>query len=256
LKRGIFFTHQGWTDIVNCLGLVGYYSKRYDQLLVLVREDSKDFMDFYLQQFNNVEPRYEKKEKLSNLKLEEFSGFDLLFHGESDKHRVDTYRGVFSDPKKFFVKRFYENYDIDYSVKIDDFGLKRDIQLENEIYEDFLLKYKSNYILYHDDSNTPGGSTGISIPNEITEDKRSINLNGITSNFFKFIKVIENAVEIHLVDSVWASVIYHLDTKYRIFDQIPIYIYPFKIRHGGLIDYKKSDFLEPIHPGNWIIKKI
>lgn len=38
--------------------------------------------------------------------------------------------------------------------------------------------------------------------------------------------------------------------------QIPIYIYPFKIRHGGLIDYKKSDFLEPTHPGNWIIKKI
>ena len=34
---------------------------------------------------------------------------------------------------------------------------------------------------------------------------------------FDYIKIIENAQEIHLLDSVWGTLIYQLDAKYNLF---------------------------------------
>lgn len=255
MKRGIFFTHQGWTDIVNCLGLVGYYSKRYAHLDVLIREDSRPFIDFYLSQFDNVSAIYQNKKDLDNYHFNIPLGYDILFHGQHDRFRSDQFRFRFDSSSDFFVKKFYQSYGIDFRAKIEYFSIKRDLDLENTTYQNFIQSKRSDYILYHEDDHTPGGDTGIKLPSHVINNKKSINLNKITTNFFIFIKILQKSEQIHLVDSVWASIIYHLDCKYRLFTDIPIFIYPFKLRQGGLLDYQTDQTIAPIHPENWTIIK-
>ncbi len=61
------------------------------------------------------------------------------------------------------------------------------------------------------------------------------------------IKVLENATEIHLLDSVWGSLCYHLDCKYNLFKNknIPVYLYA---KRGY-----EAMFSDPIKMDNWII---
>ena len=72
-----------------------------------------------------------------------------------------------------------------------------------------------------------------------------INLNGISNIFFDIIKILENAIEIHLLDSVWGAFIYQLDAKYKLFHNKKIFLYAKR-------DYRKM-FEEPIKLENWII---
>ena len=60
------------------------------------------------------------------------------------------------------------------------------------------------------------------------------------------IKVLENAIEIHLLDSVWGAFIYQLDAKYKLFQSKKIVLYA---KRG----YHKM-FLSPVKLNNWIIK--
>ena len=75
--------------------------------------------------------------------------------------------------------------------------------------------------------------------------KNIINLNKISNIFFDYIKVLENAIEIHLLDSVWGTFIYMLDSKYKLFQNKKIYLYA----NRGYI----AMFIDPIKLNNWII---
>lgn len=67
----------------------------------------------------------------------------------------------------------------------------------------------------------------------------------VSDIFFDTIQVLENALEIHLLDSVWGAFIYQLDAKYKLFQNKKIVLYA---KRG----YIKM-FEEPIKLTNWII---
>lgn len=256
MTKGLFYAHQGWTDVINCLPLINYYATKYDHLFVMVREDAKPIIDFYLKQFKNVSPYYVPKSELDAHTSLPPADTDVLYHGSYDVFRRDFFRGVFDRSNLYFAKRFYECYNISFMEKLNSFSLVRDLDLEEEKYLDFVQKYGEDYVLYHDDPNTPGGATGIDLNDVLFDVKNKVNLNGITNNVFDFIKVIENAKEIHLVDSIWAATCYLVDAKYSIFDKKNINLYPFKKRSGGLIQNHGDTKIEPYHPKNWMVKSI
>lgn len=70
-------------------------------------------------------------------------------------------------------------------------------------------------------------------------------MNGLSNMFFDMIKVLENAIEIHLLDSVWGAVVYHLDAKYKLFENKKIILYS---KRGY-----SSMFNEPVKLKNWLI---
>jgi hypothetical protein len=85
-----------------------------------------------------------------------------------------------------------------------------------------------------------------------------INLHGKATDCFLYIKILEYAKEIHVVDSFWAQFCYLLDAKYALFKNKPVYVYPFVTteRWGGLfkdIAYKEEFKLEPVDLPNWKI---
>ena len=241
-KNGILYFHQGWTDIINCLALINYKCKLYDKIYLVMREDAKQLVNFYVKDIKNIEILYEEKQnineddilfvvnKYKNLNLEKN---DFLCFGCHDKSRKDKYKNAFEKSGGCFVNKFYTDYEIPYITRINDFTFNRDKILEENTYNKFIKKYGKEYILYHEvidnyDQNIP-----------------IINLNGISDIFFDMIKVLENAIEIHLLDSVWGALIYHLDAKYKLFQNKKIILYA---KRGYY-----SMFLSPIKLDNWTI---
>jgi hypothetical protein len=239
--------HQGWTDIINSLSLINYYSKVYNTLHLVIREDSQKIIDFYIKKGNNVVIHYvekkifhmsRKSEVLNDIfkysKLNK-DNIDFLGIGLLDAFRNDNFKNSYNQKKiKFpFEKCFYISYNIHYISRINDFEFERDFKLEDIVYDKFINTNGSEYILYHE------------VIENYDKNKKIVNLNKSSEIFFDMIKVLENSIEIHLLDSVWGAFVYLLDAKYRLFKNKKIFLYA---KRGY-----KSMFEEPVKLNNWII---
>jgi hypothetical protein len=241
-KKGILYFHQGWTDIINCLGLINYYCNLYDSIYLIMRNDSKELIDFYTKDIKNIQILYEDKKNIDEngflFVINKYNNIDLqncifLGVGCHDKSRKDQYNAKFRFIDGCFVKGFYESYDIPYIKRIDNFEFTRNYDLEKKTYNNFINLFGTEYILYHE------------IIEKYDKNKRIVNLNGMSNVFFDYIKILENAIEIHLLDSIWGAFIYQLDAKYKLLQNKKIFLYT---KRG----YKKM-FEEPVKLDNWII---
>lgn len=260
-KNGFVYFHQGMTDLVICMGLIDYYRELYKSIKVFLRSDAKEMMDFYIRGKDNVEPvyfngddgRYYGTISKTDLVTDSDYFFDqsdlsgcgslwlnssyvMLTHAEHDKWREDCHAFYWyrqnKKPAAYFSEAFYTFYDIPYTTRINKFNVNRDLDLEQSVYNQFIKENGTDYILYHDDPNRdatpvkgiPCRSTKINF-DSIDENYKYVNLHRKSKIFFDYIKVIENAKELHLVDSVWACLIYQLDCRYELFRNKNINIY-------------------------------
>jgi hypothetical protein len=241
-KEGILYFHQGWTDIINCLALINYYCKIYKKIYLIIRKDSRELIDFYINNIKNIQILYEEKKNIDSNGFQfvinkyiniDLQNSDFLGIGGHDSLRKDNYKDRFRYIDGCFVKGFYESYNIPYITRINNFEFIRNYELEEETYNNFINIHGSEYILYHE------------VIQNYDTNKKIINLNGISNIFFDYIKILENAIEIHLLDSIWGALIYQLDAKYKLFHNKKIYLYANR-------SYRKM-FEEPIKLDHWII---
>ena len=66
-----------------------------------------------------------------------------------------------------------------------------------------------------------------------------------SNRFFDFIKVIQNAREVHLIDSIWGALYYQIDSKYGLFSDKEINLHAMR-------GYKQM-FENPVKLKNWNI---
>ena len=227
MTNGCLLFHQGWTDIINCLALINYYSKKYFNIILLVREDSAPLINYYIKQFENVTPHYYSKDILENAinqLADHYSkqGLELLFHGYYDDWRTDIYFNKMKKnlPKTFFVEKFYITYGIDYIERVNSFDFIRDDKIENIAYENFIAKNSNKYILYHEDINR----NIIIDKSKFDKEYTWVDLNNLSEIFLDCILILEKARSIHCIDSVWAALAYQLDAAYGTLKNIPIEI--------------------------------
>ncbi len=147
-KIALLSFHLAMTDSMNCLALINYYSKSYDKIYLLINPCVGPFVKFYIRNMQNIEPINDYDSKY----LDD-PNCDLLLHGYDDHMRRDKYNRVFYQPRSIcFVRAFYELYDIPYITRIESFDISRDLELENNVYNNFInsnLLNESKYILYH-----------------------------------------------------------------------------------------------------------
>jgi len=241
-KVGYLYFHQGWADIVNQLSLIDYYIEKYEKIILLIRDDAKNLIDFYIKNKNNITVQYIKKDSQIPQNILNDPNGEILFHGVHDQHRKNFTKTCHNPNPEHFWKNFYICYGIDYKTRITHFNLERDYKIEEKKYEDFIEKNGKDYILYHEDVLSPI-SRDLKI--EKNDKFKYVSLSNSTEIFFDYIKILENAKKIELVDSVWATIVYHLDAKYGIFKNIPIKITCLR-NHNDM-------FLDPIKLNNWII---
>jgi len=239
---GILYFHQGWTDIINCLALINYYCNIYDKIYLIIRDDAKELIDFYTKDIKNIHILYEEKNNIDENGIQfvinkynnnDLQNYDFLGIGYHDTIRKDKYANNFKSIDGCFVKGFYESYDIPYIIRINNFEFNRNHNLEEETYNNFINRYGNKYILYHE------------VIENYNKNYPIINLNGLSNIFFDYIKILENAIEIHLLDSVWGALIYQLDAKYKLFQNKKIILYT-KRGYRNMFEY-------PVKLQNWII---
>ena len=243
--------NNGYTDIINLISIVKYYSSIYLHTILIVREDVKDFINFFLKNISSVSTvfikysdqliyhhtawednkdlTYSNKElinfcKLKNINIQEY---ERKYIGHMDRLLSNIPGNPGPNNSKFdyytnklngnWLKAFYISSNVDYDVRYKFFDIERDYELENKKYDDFVKIYGNNYNLCH--SNNMG---------DFENKYNSIDLSGKSVIFFDYIKILINSKNMYLTDSSWACFIYLLDMKYGLFKDINIFYYPLK----------------------------
>jgi hypothetical protein len=225
IKKALVTFNQGWTDIILCIGLIFYYCNTYDQILLLIREDSKELINFIFRYYPKVKPLYYKQSDLDNIdfRLQIFkqyeSEYDLLLHG-SYGYNKGYYQDLKFVNKKGTTEHFYQDYGIDKDLSYKYFNIDRNYKLEDKIYEEFIQDIKLDYIVVFNDVNR-----NFEINDKYLPNLPRYNLNQCSKICFDVIKILERAKEIHIFSSFWALIIYNLQKRYDLFNQNNIYFH-------------------------------
>jgi hypothetical protein len=264
--HGILWFHRGWTDIINSLSFIEYFKEKYELLIVLSYKTNENIFRYYCRGKSNVSIYVlSTDDDLTILKeidniVDKYKDVEKNYIGLHDRYRVDKYNAAYLNYgrgddsledlefinqrinfKYYFVNKFYEAYNIPFTTRVTHFDLKRDEDLEDAYYKKNIRS--EPYIVLHDTPSTV-------MPLERKSDAKYFQLDNTTPIFFDAIKVLENATEIHLIDSVWAALCYILDVKYKIFrnKSITVYCirghdimfkYPVKLDHWNIVSYKR-----------------
>jgi hypothetical protein len=254
-KKCILIFHQGWGDIVICNALINYISAQFKETNVIIRKDAYDMIEYCynkLKIINNIKFIYVDKQIIDNRFLFQFlvseinknDDYIILPFGHCFEHlnspifkdNVGRF-GIFLNEGQYsFSPAFYISYRIDLSIRLNYFYIDRDNDKENILYKKYTQNIGKNYILIHDD---PIRNMNII---KISNNLPVINLNGISNIIYDTIKLIENAQEIHLIDSTYSTFIYHMSNRYNNIDHKKIYLHKYARPNS---DYKTFRYPVP-----------
>lgn len=179
------YHHLGLGDHISCHGIVRHYCEIEDFVYLFVKPQNEVNVRRMYKDIKNIDfivgdddyaENFIKKNNIKNLiKI----GFNKMNGHEN------------------FEKQFYNHAEVNIENKYDKFYVERDLNLEINIFESLGLE-KDNYIFVHD-----GGFT---LKNEfLPSDLRVVNPNNY--GIFDWMYVIENAKEIHCIDSSFICLI-------------------------------------------------
>jgi hypothetical protein len=266
MNNAILLHHLGYADLFSCNGLVNYYSETRENLKILVDTyDKKEILDYMYSHLSQVSC------ELAEISTEKnFDETCLICHTtnkimrcpKGDRHcnYVDWSKyspdeiikiGAFnryslwenflnSEQNISFSHSFYRYNNINIEYRINKFSINRDITKEEEIFKNYTSIITDEYTVIHDDSRR-----NIRINPSYIKTKNIYNLDGKSKTFLDQIKIIENAKEIHFIDSSYSVLIYFLSFHYQKIREIPkfLHLYPRSSR-----DYK---IYQNPEPENW-----
>ena len=194
--------HLGIGDHFDCSGMVRYLLEEYSLDKVYVFSKSN--------YFSIIDYMYRDEDKIEVVKIDK----NLNEHGQVGLflHRIqplqflrigfDQYpAGSEARDNKNCWEYFYEQVEIPHSVRTDYFYVKRDEDGESTLLKELNPDNKP-YLFLHDDADR-----GYHIDMDKVTDGYHIIRNDNTKNIFHFIKVLENADEIHCMESSFKSLI-------------------------------------------------
>jgi len=208
IKDGMFFVHHhlGLGDHLDCNGMVrnilknGFLEHNPSTVGVFSKGNYYDMIEYmYRDEPNIIVFNLGKEDEYTEVKriVGQHSGL-LLRVGH------ENYPGKQAElsQQKNCWEFFYEQIDMPYQVRYDDFFVQRDLDEENRL----LNKLNPNgepFIFIHEDT-----ARGFTLNRDHFVDKTLKTIeNDITENIFNFISIIEKAEEIHCMESSFKTLI-------------------------------------------------
>lgn len=192
------YHHLGLGDHIVCNGLVRHlYKKRGNVTLFCYHHNLKNLQYMY--------------RDLENLTLQPMgSDYEILTFIQNNNIDVDKI-GFDKMGNHYhtgsFDEAFYKIANIPFSVRFDEFFLKRDEEIENIVYNK-LNPNNEKYIFVHDDSDR-----GFSIDNSKYRHDLKIIKNDKQFNIFEMLKIYEKSEEIHFMESSISALINSYEFK-------------------------------------------
>ena len=205
MSKLIIHHHLGLGDHLDCNGMVRYFLKHtdFDSVEVFSKSNMWHMIDYM----------YRDEERIKVIKIdvkdnEDKQVFDYLKSNLNDDYRflrVGFENYPFSDEHKYDKncwEFFYEQVNLPLSVRTDYFFYLRDEEEEQRVFKKLNPK-GDEFIFIHEDA-----SRGYVLNREHIIDKSLKTVeNDITENIFHFTKILEEAKEIHCMESSFKSLI-------------------------------------------------
>jgi hypothetical protein len=215
MKVLYIYHHLGLGDSFICNGIVREFAEKFEKIKVFSKEHNYETIKFMYSDNLNIEVIpvsgsdqgvYNYINKLSHSQDKSFQfyvlkvGFENLWANASDPNSPS-----FSLSPSFDV-RFYEILGLDFNLRFNKFKVQRDIEREKNFFNLFEVEEKK-YIFVHDDERFKIDINKIEIK-DLKIIKPDINL---TPNMFDYCYLIENAKEVHTIESSFQFMIDSLE---------------------------------------------
>ena len=231
------YHHLGLGDSILCNGLVRHFAEKLGKVSIFSKRHNYDSLKFMYRDEPNITvipvdgsdskvmeylstavPPFKYKPILNTIKV----GFEHLWSNASNPNAQHY------SPSPGFDVRFYEIVGLNFKYRWDKFKIIRDSGREQKLFDHFGLKNK-DYIFVHDDNRFRVDLNRIDIKNvEIIKP-----IDGLTSNIFDYCSIIENAKEVHTIESSFQFMIdsiclnrenyVHRYPRYLTAGEVPIY---------------------------------
>jgi len=206
-EKVIIHTHLGLGDNIICNGLVNKLSHYFEEIHLPVKNKYSEMIRFLYK--NNSKIKFFEV-SYSN------STYDVLMH--SYKQSLPLLRiGFESQNNDNFNVGFYEQINFDYSDSYVHFDLPLDPDRSSKLYDHLINYYEINdqkYNLVHDESH----DNKFDLKN--TENFKSIYVSkdsDLFNNMLLYNKVIENAREIHCINSSFFHLVDRISTNAKLY---------------------------------------
>ena len=184
--RTFIYQHLEMGDKIICNGLIREICNNnpQDQHLLATRKHNLDSISFMYRDLKNLE---------TVLINETYELPIVISKSNSDKF-IKIGHGLI-DIDKHFDEGFYEQHNIPFEKRWSSFYLQRDEQRESDFFKKFNID--SDYAFIHEDEKR-----GMLVTKNLDPSLRLIKADkSLTSNIFDYLKIIENAKEIHCIPS-------------------------------------------------------
>lgn len=200
-SQGVFILpHQGLGDHILCAGIYREYAERFPHVVLPVKATYYRSVKKMLRDSENIQVLSYPRETL--MKLHQ----DLLSHFGYEKLKLGGHGfGFFSEPTWRLDENFYYQAGIPLSRRWDSFFYQRDAEKENELYK-LLGCSEQDYIFVHEDSTRGFTIRESSLPKNVRVVKPIPEL-ASRYTIFDYLKIIENAKEIHCMESSFVAMI-------------------------------------------------
>jgi hypothetical protein len=199
------YHHLGLGDMLICAGMIRHFYQTCDELTIFCKKHNLTSVKFMYRDLQNL--------KIISVSddCEAVEFINSNIH-ETDNLKVIGFNKLNSNLNISFDQQFYEMANIPHDHKWSKFFIERDSQKEQIVY-DSLVK-DDDYIFIHED-----------VKRNFTINRSKINTNlnvvipdtNITPNIFDYISVIENAKEVHCIDSSFISMVDLLNVNDHLF---------------------------------------
>jgi hypothetical protein len=205
----------GMGDHISCHGIVRHFSEVYDKVILFVKEHN----------FNNVKRMY-----MDIKNIEYIIGDDDFVENYIKNNNISNLKrvGVHNADENLELQ-FYKSAGLPIEYKYTKFYVQRDYEKELELFN-YLKLEKNNYIFFHD-----GGFQ----TNNYMINKSETIVRPNSQGIFDWLYVIENAKEIHCIDSAFICLVDCMDTK-----DIPLYNHRVRGLKDAVSVYPKKNWIK------------
>jgi len=195
----IIHHHSGLGDAIICNGMVNFLSEKFDKIYLASHNKISDHLDYLYSENDSVE---------------------LLVYDKATEiyknRKLPVLRIGFEKNTKNFNTSFYEQLDLDYQISYDNFYIPTDEDKEKNLEDHLIKEYKVNnqFMLIHQVSSY--GKVDLNIESnsgKIYVEKET----DIFKNIFFYRRVIENAEEIHCIDSSFLHLVERVPTSAKLY---------------------------------------
>jgi len=196
MRSLFFFPHLGLGDHIICHGIVVELLKDYDKIIMPVKNHNVKSVEF-LYQGSNVSIIPVDDDMAAYKAAQETEGDHLClgFHGKD-----------FLRDHSNFSKSFYEQAHVEFSKAWDNFKIKRNMQTENDLYKKLISTRPFAFV--HDDESRGLVAHKLKTSLPIVRPDKSL-----SDTIFDYCLIMEEADELHLIDSSFALLADRLKLK-------------------------------------------